>query len=653
MIIEILLPLPLNKKTFYYKTRPEDFSQVKIGKLVQVIFRKKKIIGLIIKLHKKVDFNKKILFVENILENLFFSEEIIKSMHFISRYSCMPISMILKLFLSGFVNKKIEFKEKTINASKKNLQLTNHQKKALKTLENINAKKHSVITLHGVTGSGKTRVYMHNVIKIFLEGNQCLILVPEIILTKEWVNEIKKDFGVSPKIYHSSIKKSEKTKIWKSIILGKPDIIVGTRSSIFLPFSNLGLIVVDEEHDSSYKQEENLIINTRDFAIVRAKYSNCPIILSSATPSIETIFNCRTGKYERIQIEERINKVPLPLIHIIDKRKENLLISNDLQKTISENLKKKKQTLLFINKRGYAPLIICKKCGFSKICPNCSSSLVLHNYFSKESILLCHQCNHKERFLKICNNCQIKDSFIFPGFGIEKIYEEIKKLYPKANSLFISSDTIKNAKQYDEILKDIIDNKISIIIGTQLLSKGHNFPFLKTVGILNIDCLMNNFDFRSFEKTYQQIIQVSGRAGRKNEKGNVYIETFQPKHPVIEMCRQYKLEKYYEWELKQRKKNKHPPFSNFISIIISSKKESEAYTFSKKIVKKIRSIFNNIEVYGPAAAVIFKKNLFYRFRILIKSEKTRSNSVLKNYLKKISSPSNINFYIDVDPMSFF
>ena len=254
--------------------------------------------------------------------------------------------------------KKIKFEEKRINVKKDKLRLSDCQKNALNTLSKVNLKKHSVITLHGVTGSGKTRVYMHNVIKKFFRRIPMFILVPEIILTKEWVNEIKKDFGVSPKVYHSSIKKSEKSRLWKSSILGKPNIIVGTRSSLFLPFSNLGLIVVDEEHDNSYKQEENLIINTRDFAIVRSNYSKCPIILSSATPSIETIFNCKKKKYERIEIRKRINKAPLPAIEIIDKRKENSLISVKLQKIISANLSEKKQTLLFINKRGYAPFII-------------------------------------------------------------------------------------------------------------------------------------------------------------------------------------------------------------------------------------------------------------------------------------------------------
>ncbi len=652
MIIEILLPLPLNKKTFYYKIQPENLNNIKIGGLVEVIFRKKKKIGLILKQHKKVDFNKKILFVERIFEDLYFSEEIIKSMQFISGYSCIHISLIFKLFLSGFVQKKIKFEEKRINVKKDKLRLSDCQKNALNTLSKVNLKKHSVITLHGVTGSGKTRVYMHNVIKKFLEGYQCLILVPEIILTKEWVNEIKKDFGVSPKVYHSSIKKSEKSRLWKSSILGKPNIIVGTRSSLFLPFSNLGLIVVDEEHDNSYKQEENLIINTRDFAIVRSNFSKCPIILSSATPSIETIFNCKKKKYERIEIRKRINKAPLPAIEIIDKRKEISLISVKLQKIISANLSEKKQTLLFINKRGYAPFIICKKCGFSKICPNCSSSLALHNYSSTQSILLCHQCNYKEKFIHNCLNCKENNSFIFPGFGIEKIYREIKKLYPNVKSFYISSDTIKNPDEYDGVLKKIIDNKVDIIIGTQLLSKGHNFPYLKTVGILNIDCLINNFDFRSFEKTYQQIMQVSGRAGRKSEKGNVYIETFQPNHHVIEMCKKYKLEEYYDWELELRKKNKHPPFSNLISLIISSKKESEALKFSNEITKKLRSFYSEIEIYGPVPSVISKKKLFYRFRVLIKFEKSFSNSHLKNFLKEIKSPSNLNFYIDVDPMSF-
>ena len=651
MILEILLPIPLNK-TFFYKVDSRDAIYIKAGKLVEVSFRGKTMIGLIVCIHQTVSFKKKILTIEKVFDNLCLSEEILKSIDFISRYSCIPNSLVFKLFLSGF-NSNNKINEETKNELNiNNLNFSKEQSEALKKLSTVNLKKHSVFTLQGITGSGKTRVYMMSVYKNLIAKNQSLILVPEIILTKEWVNEIKQDFGISPFIYHSSIKISERKKIWRLAIDGKPLVIVGTRSAIFLPFSNLRLIIVDEEHDTSYKQEEKIIINTRDFAIVRAKYSNCPVILSSATPSVETIFNCKKDKYKKVSINHRVNKIPLPKINIIDKRKENLLISKTLEETIKKNLSERKQTLLFINKRGFAPFAICKKCGHSKSCPNCSTSLAIHDYSSERKYLLCHHCNYKEDFLDKCFLCKKEECFIFPGFGIEKIFDEVKKKFPKSEALFVSSDSIKKSKKIENILKDIIENKIDIICGTQLISKGHNFPNLKTVGILNIDCSLNNFDFRSFEKTFQQILQVSGRAGRKTGDGNVFIETYQPNHPVLKNCESYGYADYYDWELEIRKKNQHPPFTNFISIIVSSKTQNDASSFCEKFSTKIRKQFKNISVYGPSPSLILKKNLFYRYRILLKLNKGSFHHKLKEFLKNQEAPQNTRLYIDVDPINF-
>ena len=304
-----------------------------------------------------------------------------------------------------------------------------------------------MLSLYGVTGSGKTRVYM-NIVKEKLKKNfQCLILVPEIILTKEWVSEIFTDFGIRSEIYHSSIKTKQKEKIWNHVILKKPILIIGTRSSLFLPFKNLGIIVVDEEHDPSYKQEDKLIINARDFAIIRAKNSDCPIILSSATPSIENVNNCRKKKFKEIRMPKRVNDVPLPNIQIVDMKKEKNIISNKLIIQIKKNLNSKLQTMIFVNKRGYTSYILCKKCGFIKQCPNCNVSLVLHNFKDKESFLLCHHCSYREKFKNYCDNCHSENSIIFPGEGIEKIYEEIQKKFSKSRSIFISSDTVKNKKK--------------------------------------------------------------------------------------------------------------------------------------------------------------------------------------------------------------
>ena len=487
MILEILLPLPINDKTFFYKEKLLDKNKPKIGQIVSVKFRNKEQIGIVLKTPKVIDLDKKLSEIEDSYKNYFFNEEIIKSINFLSKYTCNSFSIILKNFLSGFNknSQKLELLDHHHNF--KLPVLSKDQRKALSDINGKNINTFSVLSLYGVTGSGKTRVYM-NIVKEKLKKNfQCLILVPEIILTKEWVSEIFTDFGIRSEIYHSSIKTKQKEKIWNHVILKKPILIIGTRSSLFLPFKNLGIIVVDEEHDPSYKQEDKLIINARDFAIIRAKNSDCPIILSSATPSIENVNNCRKKKFKEIRMPKRVNDVPLPNIQIVDMKKEKNIISNKLIIQIEKNLNSKLQTMIFVNKRGYTSYILCKKCGFIKQCPNCNVSLVLHNFKDKESFLLCHHCSYREKFKNYCDNCHSENSIIFPGEGIEKIYEEIQKKFPKSRSIFISSDTVKNKKNLNSLLKKIINNEVDIIIGTQILSKGHNFPFLKTVGILNID----------------------------------------------------------------------------------------------------------------------------------------------------------------------
>ena len=352
-------------------------------------------------------------------------------------------------------------------------------------------------------------------------------------------------------------------------------------------------------------------------------------------------------------MSKRVNDVPLPKIQIVDMKKEKNIISNKLIIQIKKNLNSKLQTMIFVNKRGYTSYILCKKCRFIKQCPNCNVSLVLHNFKDKESFLLCHHCSYREKFKNYCDNCQSENSIIFPGEGIEKIYEEIQKKFPKSRSIFISSDTVKNKKNLNSLLKKIINNEVDIIIGTQILSKGHNFPHLKTVGILNIDHFLNDFDFRSFEKCFQQIIQVSGRAGRKNQKGNVLIQTFQPKHLVFENCKNYSFKEFYDEEIKRRKKFEHPPFSNFISLIITSISDIKSRQFSNFLSNNLKKRFKQANIFGPAPAVISMKNKKFRYRLLIKLKKNYAlQSNVKAFIKKFKVPSEIKLYIDVDPINF-
>ena len=655
MICEILLPLPINK-TFYYVGERSNKDLFK-GSLVEVEFKKKVIVGVVINFIKSTTLRKPLKKINKVLNPFFLNSEIMRSINFISQYSCNQSSMILKMFLSNFPIKASKMLlgqnkiKKKINEKK--LKLNSNQEEVVRKIDALTFTKFKVILLEGVTGSGKTRVYLHKVRKVINQGYQCLILVPEIILTTQWVEDVKNDFDIEPTVYHSSIKKKEREEIWKKTNLNQERLIIGTRSALFLPFSKLGLIVIDEEHDSSYKQEEQLIINARDFSIVRAKNANCLVILSSATPSLESSHNSILKKYEHFKLHKRVNNVQLPNFKIIDMKKENSIISNELTNSIKKNIDSNHQTLIFINKRGYSSFIICKKCGFSKVCEKCNTSLALHNHSKNKGYLLCHHCNYREVFKNSCQSCNQENTFIFPGLGIEKIAEEIAFKFPFAKKCILSSDIINSSYKFQKVVSDIVSNKVNIIIGTQLISKGHNFPSLKTVGIINIDNLINGFDFRSYEKTFQQIVQVGGRAGRKNLQGEVLIQTLQPKHPVIKICTEKNNNYFVNWELISRKENNQPPYSNYTSLIFSSNKEKLVIDFSNRIYNQIKKNFKNIEIFGPAPAILYKKNSFFRYKILVKMNK---NSILqkrvKNFLINIKCPSNLKLYIDVDPINF-
>ena len=655
MICEILLPLPINK-TFYYVGVRSNKDLFK-GSLVEVEFKKKVIVGVVINFIKSTTLRKPLKKINKVLNPFFLNSEIMRSINFISQYSCNQSSMILKMFLSNFPIKASKMLlgqnkiKKKINEKK--LKLNSNQEEVVRKIDALTFTKFKVILLEGVTGSGKTRVYLHKVRKVINQGYQCLILVPEIILTTQWVEDVKNDFDIEPTVYHSSIKKKEREEIWKKTNLNQERLIIGTRSALFLPFSKLGLIVIDEEHDSSYKQEEQLIINARDFSIVRAKNANCLVILSSATPSLESSHNSILKKYEHFKLHKRVNNVQLPNFKIIDMKKENSIISNELTNSIKKNIDSNHQTLIFINKRGYSSFIICKKCGFSKVCEKCNTSLALHNHSKNKGYLLCHHCNYREVFKNSCQSCNQENTFIFPGLGIEKIAEEIAFKFPFAKKCILSSDIINSSYKFQKVVSDIVSNKVNIIIGTQLISKGHNFPSLKTVGIINIDNLINGFDFRSYEKTFQQIVQVGGRAGRKNLQGEVLIQTLQPKHPVIKICTEKNNNYFVNWELISRKENNQPPYSNYTSLIFSSNKEKLVIDFSNRIYNQIKKNLKNIEIFGPAPAILYKKNSFFRYKILVKMNK---NSILqkrvKNFLINIKCPSNLKLYIDVDPINF-
>ena len=662
MIVKVLLTLRINQLFSYRIKKNYPKKRIRIGQVVKVDFKNKKYYGIIFSFDKKSV--KLLKYVEEIYFDIILKKELLEALNIFSNYSCNTFGSLLKLSLSGFnKNTYYKLKNNTSNTKKKframrSKDLNQEQQNAVKKIKIGNLKSFKTILLDGVTGSGKTRVYTKIIQETLEKGFQCLVLVPEIILTSQWIIEFKDEFGFEPEIYHSSISSTKRSEIWVKIALGKIELVVGTRSALFLPFYNLGLIILDEEHDSSYKQEEAVILNSRDWAVLLAKKSNCKIILSTATPSIETSYNCHIKKYTKVSLTKRFNNTKLPEIEIVDMKKntlnKNKWISNPLKNALKTCFNSGKQSLLFLNKRGYAPVVICTKCGYSISCPNCDFALVFHKnkYIGSDHVLICHHCNYQEKFKDICPKCKSEKCLTNAGPGIEKIYEEVSDFFPREEICLLSSDTVKNKSNFKQIINSIQKKEIKIIIGTQIISKGHHFPNLETVGIINIDNLINSLDFRSSERAYQLITQVAGRSGRESSAGRVLVQTYHPESKIIEMCSLYQKEDFYKWELEKRKNYKLPPFVNLISIIIENNNPSVAKKHAYETISLLKTSLESM-VFGPTPAPIFKLRNKYRYRILIKFEKSSIyKHKIRERLMKIIFNKGTKIKIDVDPYNF-
>ena len=475
---------------------------------------------------------------------------------------------------------------------------------------------------------------------------KALILLPEIALTSQLIARFKTQFNFEPAVWHSEISDTKKSDIFKGVLNGDIKVVIGTRSALFLPFQDLGFIVVDEEHDQSYKQSDNGCYNGRDLAIYRAKLNNIPVLLSSATPSLETLINIDKGKYIKVNLPNRYGKAVLPDIEIIDMKKEKLkkdkYISKILLENIEKNLQQKKQSLLFMNKRGYAPVVLCGDCGEKFMCPNCSCNLNLHKSSNR---LICHHCGYFIEKTDICPHCGSQNLIDF-GPGVEKIEKEIKQYFPNARTIIMSSDTINTNKKLEEVINKIINNEIDIIIGTQLVAKGHHFSNLTLVGIIDSDASLFGGDIRASERTYQLLTQVSGRAGREETKGIVYFQTYSPENLILQSIKNGNKELLIEFEKENRELGGFPPFGKMAVVYISSKNEVQAHRLAQKIAKKIP--FNeDVEVLGPVPTPISKLAKMYRFNLIVKTSK---NINIQKLLQKtvLTEKNNSNIRIKIE-----
>ena len=647
MKIPILLPNIFNHPFTY---QSGDLN-LKTGDYVTVPFGKEKKIGVV---WNEFEQTKKKFVEKEVSKKLDLPSLSLKTINFIkwfSEYNIVPLGMALKLhllndpILDQFNIDDLKFYMKS--QKKINYQLSKEQKKTLNDITK-NDSKFRVHVIQGTTGSGKTIVYFNSLQKKLNKGFQGLILLPEIGLTGEFQKKFLDFFGFQPAIWHSGITKKTKKTIWNGLAKGKIKVLIGARSSLFLPFNNLGLIIVDEEHDQSYKQDEGVIYNARDMAISRASFQNIPINLITAVPSLETFQNIKTGKYNVSRMFERYQKANHPKHEIVKLNKnKKRWISDEIIEKVKSHLNKNDQVLFFINRRGYAPFVLCKKCLKTHNCPNCSINLVYHKNRNK---LICHYCGLNKSLERICDdksNCE----YTFSGPGVEKIFDEVKKIFPDKVVSIFSSDTM-NKKISSKILENIKNNNIQILVGTQLISKGFHFPHLNCIVVVDIDLTLHSYDLRLSEKNVQLFHQLSGRAGRTGKASIVYFQTYGKNEKLIKNITNQNPDIFLENELNLRKINNLPPFERFISIIMSGNNNKSLEIFSNKVKKKIEDNISS-KVLGPVIAPIYRINNKFRYRILIRSKKNqRVQKKLSNILKNFKIQKEIKLAVDVDPISF-
>ena len=648
MKAQVLLP-KIFDFPFTYKSVQ---NSLKAGDFVEVPFGKKKEIGVIwpgkisdLKNIKIKNINKKI-------NNYSLGQELIDFMNWFALYNMMPIGLVLKMSIGNNLSliRKDDKDFEHIQKKVKKFELNEEQKKALKFL-NFKNDKFDVSVLQGTTGSGKTVVYFERIKKIINKKKQALVLLPEIFLTNEFKSRFGDFFGFEPAIWHSKITPKNKRIIWKGIISNKIKLVVGARSSLLLPFKNLGIIIVDEEHDTSYKQDEGVIYHARDMAISRASFEKIPIHLITSIPSVETFNNIKNKKFRHFNILKRYNDYPLPKTKIINlniKKIKNRFISEETKELVKGFLNRNEQVLFFLNRRGYAPYLICRKCGYKQICSNCSMYLTFHKTKSKA---ICHHCSLEKEIFRSCNEGEICD-FVMYGPGVEKIFEEVSKIFPDNKVEIFSSDYMKKKDQTKSLFNRIINNKVDILIGTQMISKGFNFPNLNCIVVIDADFSGRGYDLRTTEKNIQLYHQLSGRAGRFSAESLIVYQTLSPEDVTLNELTKNNSVELLKKELKLREKNLLPPFSRLIAIIISANSYSLSLDGAREIKKHLKKIYE-IEVLGPVDSPLLKLKKKYRSRLLIRFKgKSLIQKKITNLLNTLNISSKIKLTVDVDPVNF-
>ena len=535
--------------------------------------------------------------------------------------------------------------------------LTGEQADAVEALrEGVRSRGYGTTLLRGVTGSGKTEVYLEAVAETLRQRRQALVLLPEIALTTEFLTRIEARFGARPAEWHSGATMTERRRIWKMVGQGGAQVVVGARSALFLPFRDLGLIVVDEEHDTSYKQEDGVLYNARDMAVLRASLCGAQVVLASATPSLESWANAEAGKYRRLDLTARFGEAVMPEMRAIDMRAETLpsqrWVSPTLQKAVEARLAAGEQALLFLNRRGYAPVTICRACGHQVGCDHCDARMVEHRFLKR---LMCHQCGETKPLPQVCPSCGAEDRMAAVGPGVERMSEEAAALFPDARIATLSSDLFGSARALKEQIAEIAEGGADIIIGTQLVAKGHNFPNLTLVGVIDADLGLQGSDLRAAERTFQLMRQVAGRAGRTEKRGTALLQTFQPEHPVIRAILSGDEEGFWAAEANERRQAGVPPYGRMAGIVLSSTDMQEAFDIGNQLARNDAPLrAAGAQVFGPAPAPIARVRGRHRVRLLVKAPKgVALQGPVAQWVGQVRGSNQFRLSVDIDPQSFY
>lgn len=535
--------------------------------------------------------------------------------------------------------------------------LSNDQNNAAITLrEAVRSRTYGTTLLKGVTGSGKTEVYLEAVAECLRAGRQALVLLPEIALTGAFMSRVEARFGAAPAEWHSGVTQAGRRRAWTGVAEGRVSLVVGARSALFLPFTDLGLIIVDEEHDGSYKQEEGVLYNARDMAVLRASLTKGQVVLASATPSLESWVNARAGKYARIDLTERFGAAVLPEMRAVDLRVDPLerdsWISEPLANAVQKRVEAGEQSLLFINRRGYAPLTLCRACGHQVGCDDCDARMVEHRFLNR---LMCHQCGATKPIPTECPSCGNADHIAALGPGVERLAEEVERRFPDARMAVLSSDMTMSARALKQRIDEIAAGGADIVIGTQMVAKGHNFPLLTLVGVIDADLGLQGGELRAAERTFQLIRQVAGRAGRADKPGLAMIQTHQPEHPVIKAILGGDEEAFWRAEAAERQQAGVPPFGRMAGIIVSGPDERETFDLARALAARAGILTQaGAQLFGPAPAPVARIRGRTRVRLLVKAPKGLAlQSLLSHWVHDVVPRANYRIAIDIDPQSFF